>query len=177
MAETTTPQLASAPAPAVESPRAMDMSKVTSPILLHLLAPEMTFPLLFLLKCRMTVGGFKKTIGPQFPADLIQLAALPLWVYLNLKKKIGGARMAYEFDAARGRSIGSEIRLAGDVLGLTLAGRKSSPHARRRASRPGKPQELPGCGRSATTAWASTSPRPHRIRTLSSPKEYSPCKP
>ena len=92
MAETTTPLLASAPAPAVESPRAMDMSKVTSPILLHLLAPEMTFPLLFLLKCRMTVGGFKKTIGPQFPADLIQLAALPLWVYLNLKKKIGGAK-------------------------------------------------------------------------------------
>lgn len=35
--------------------------------------------------------------------------------------RTGGARMAYQFDAARGRSIGSEIRLVGDVLGLTLA--------------------------------------------------------
>ena len=42
----------------------------------------------------------------------------------HMKKRswrTGGARMAYEFDAARGRSIGSEIRLVGDVLGLTLA--------------------------------------------------------
>ena len=75
--------------PAGDSPRAMDMSKVTAPILLHLLRTQVRFPRLFLLKCRLTVGRFKKTIGPRFPPELIDLAALPLWVYLNLKQKIG----------------------------------------------------------------------------------------
>ena len=77
------------------SPRVMDMSKVTTPILLHLLRTEIRFPLLFLLKCRMTVGRFKKTIDPRFPRELIDLAALPLWVYVNLKRNIG-ERKAFE---------------------------------------------------------------------------------
>ena len=75
--------------PTSDIPRAMDMSKVTAPILLHLLRTQVRFPRLFLLKCRLTVGRFKKTIGPRFPPELIDLAALPLWVYLNLKQKIG----------------------------------------------------------------------------------------
>ena len=78
--------------PTSDSPRAMDMSKVTAPILLHLLRTQVRFPRLFLLKCRLTVGRFKKTIGPRFPSEFIDLAALPLWVYLNLKQKIGQTR-------------------------------------------------------------------------------------
>jgi hypothetical protein len=34
--------------------------------------------------------------------------------------RTGGASMAYELDAAQGRSVGSQIRLAGRMLGLRL---------------------------------------------------------
>lgn len=67
----------------------MDLKKVTTPILLHMLRNEFRFPLLFMLRCKLTVSRFKRTIDPRFPADLIELGALPLWVYINLKKKIG----------------------------------------------------------------------------------------
>ncbi|HZV21244.1 MAG TPA: hypothetical protein VE986_06825 [Hyphomicrobiales bacterium] len=67
----------------------MDMRKLTTSILLHMLSNEFRFPLLFLLRCKLTVGSFRKTIDPGFPKELIDLAALPLWVYINLKKKIG----------------------------------------------------------------------------------------
>ena len=81
--------------PSNDSPRKMDMSKVTGPILLHLLSTEIRFPRLFLLRCRLTLGRFKKTIDARFQPDLIELAALPLWVYLNLKRRIGQTK-AYE---------------------------------------------------------------------------------
>jgi L-2-amino-thiazoline-4-carboxylic acid hydrolase len=67
----------------------MDMRKVTTPILLHMLRNELRFPLLFMLRCKLTVGRFKRTIDPRFPKELIELAALPLWVYINLKQGIG----------------------------------------------------------------------------------------
>jgi hypothetical protein len=67
----------------------MDLRQVTTPILLHLLAGEVRFPWLFLLRCRLTVGRFKKRIDPRFPAELVDLAALPLWVYINLKRRLG----------------------------------------------------------------------------------------
>jgi hypothetical protein len=70
-------------------PTNMDLKKVTTPILLHMLRSEFRFPLLFMLRCKLTVGRFKRTIDPRFPSDLIELGALPLWVYINLKKKIG----------------------------------------------------------------------------------------
>lgn len=54
-----------------------------------MLRSELRFPRLFLLRCRLTVAVFKKTIDPRFPKDLVDLAALPLWVYINLKKRIG----------------------------------------------------------------------------------------
>jgi L-2-amino-thiazoline-4-carboxylic acid hydrolase-like protein len=69
--------------------RDMDMRKVTTPILLHMLRNEMRFPFLFILRCKLTVGHFERTIDPRFPKDLIDLAALPLWVYINMKKRIG----------------------------------------------------------------------------------------
>ncbi len=74
------------------TPRLMDLRKVTTPILLHLLNGELHFPWLFLLRCRLTVGQFKKRIGLRFPPELVELAALPLWVYVNLKQRLGQAK-------------------------------------------------------------------------------------
>lgn len=66
-----------------------DMKKVTTPLLLHMLAKELRFPRLFLLRCKFTLGRFKKMIDKRFPRELVDLVALPTWVYLNLKQKIG----------------------------------------------------------------------------------------
>jgi hypothetical protein len=73
-------------------PRMMDLKNVTTPVLLHLLKREMRFPRLFLLRCRLTLNQFKKRMDPRFPAELIDLAALPLWVYINLKQRLGQAK-------------------------------------------------------------------------------------
>jgi hypothetical protein len=73
----------------------MDLRKITTPILTHLLRRDMRFPTLFLIRCKLTVGRLKKRIDPRFPQELIDIAALPLWVYINLKKKIG-QRRAFE---------------------------------------------------------------------------------
>jgi hypothetical protein len=75
--------------PLADTPPEFDASKVTAPILLHLLRGKLRFPLLFLLKCKLTVARFRKTIDPRFPADLVDMCALPLWVYINLKRKVG----------------------------------------------------------------------------------------
>jgi L-2-amino-thiazoline-4-carboxylic acid hydrolase len=47
---------------------------------------------LFLLRCKLTLGRFKKTIDKRFPRELIDLGGLPVWVYLNLKRQIGQPR-------------------------------------------------------------------------------------
>jgi hypothetical protein len=73
----------------------MDLKKLTTPILIELLKGRARFPKLFLLRCKLSVGRFKAGIDPRFPKDLIELCALPLWVYLNLKQRIG-QRQAYE---------------------------------------------------------------------------------
>ncbi len=69
-----------------------DMKKITTPLLLHMIGKEVWFPRSFLIRCKLTLGGFKRTIDPRFPRELVDLAALPVWVYLNLKKKIGQHR-------------------------------------------------------------------------------------
>ncbi len=69
-----------------------DMKKVTTPLLLHMLGKEMRFPRLFLLRSKLSLSRFKKTIDARFPRELIDLAALPAWVYLNLRKRIGQHR-------------------------------------------------------------------------------------
>lgn len=69
-----------------------DMKKITTPLLLHMIGKEIWFPRFFLLRCKLTLGGFKRTIDPRFPRELVDLAALPVWVYLNLKKRIGQHR-------------------------------------------------------------------------------------
>jgi hypothetical protein len=66
-----------------------DLRSITGPILLHLLGKELRFPKLFLWRCLATVGELKRRIDPRFPPELVALAAMPLWVYINLKKRIG----------------------------------------------------------------------------------------
>ncbi len=68
---------------------AFDMKQVTTPLLVHMLGAELRFPRIFLLVCKFTLNGFKKTIDSRFPRELVDLAALPAWVYLQLRKKIG----------------------------------------------------------------------------------------
>ena len=70
-------------------PVQFDMKKMTTPLLLHMPGKELRFPRLFLLQRKLTLNRFKKTIDGRFPRELIELAALPTWVYLNLKQKIG----------------------------------------------------------------------------------------
>ena len=69
-----------------------DLRSITGPILLHLLAKEMRFPRAFLFRCAATVGSLKKRIDPRFPQELVELAALPLWVYIHLKAKLGAPK-------------------------------------------------------------------------------------
>lgn len=76
-------------------PNGMGMKEGDDAILLHMLRKEFRFPFLFMLRCKLTVGGFRKTIDPRFPKDLVDLAALPLWSIPNLKKKVG-QRKAFE---------------------------------------------------------------------------------
>ena len=49
----------------------------------------MRFPRPFLFICALTVRRFKSRIDKRFPKELVELTALPLWVYINLKKRIG----------------------------------------------------------------------------------------
>jgi hypothetical protein len=76
-------------AQATPAKRRFNLRSVTTPLLLHLLRKEMRHPRVFMARCLMTFGRFKKEIDPRFPADLVELATLPLWVYLNLAKRIG----------------------------------------------------------------------------------------
>jgi len=66
-----------------------NLKKVTSPLLLHLIGRELPMPRLFLWRCKLTVGRLKKRIDPRFPAELVDLVALPIWVYLHLKERLG----------------------------------------------------------------------------------------
>ena len=82
------PALRSEPArpQAAHAAAQLDLRKITTPILLHLLRGKIRFPWLFLVKCKLTVNRFKKTIDPRFPAEMVEMCALPLWVYISLKK-------------------------------------------------------------------------------------------
>ena len=71
------------------NPLQFDMKRVTTPLLIHLVGKELRFPRLFLLRCKLTLNQFKRGVDRKFPRDFVDFAALPAWVYLNLKKKIG----------------------------------------------------------------------------------------
>jgi hypothetical protein len=69
--------------------KAFDLRKVTTAVLLHLLRDEVRFPKLFLWRCFVTRGKLKERFDSRFPKELVELGTLPLWVYVNLKAKIG----------------------------------------------------------------------------------------
>lgn len=69
-----------------------NLKRVTTPIITHLLADNLPWPRLFLLKCLLTVGKVRKKCGTEFPAELLDLAVVPLWVYVNLKARLGRAK-------------------------------------------------------------------------------------
>jgi hypothetical protein len=73
-------------------PPMMNLQKITTPLLLHLLRGQIRLPVLFLLRCRLTVGQFKRGIDSRFPDELVDLVALPFWVYVNLKRRLGQAK-------------------------------------------------------------------------------------
>jgi hypothetical protein len=47
-----------------QAPAQLDLRKITTPILLHLLRGKVRFPWLLLVKCKLTVNRFKRTIHP-----------------------------------------------------------------------------------------------------------------
>jgi hypothetical protein len=73
-------EVGSAPPRAAQPAARFDLRKITTPILLHLLRGKVRFPRLFLVKCKLTAGRFRKTIDPRFPAELVDMCALLLWV-------------------------------------------------------------------------------------------------
>jgi len=72
-----------------------DMQSITTPFLVHLVGRQMRFARLFLLGRKLGVGRFKKALYPRFPRELVDLGALPAYVYLGLKERLG-QRKAFE---------------------------------------------------------------------------------
>ncbi|SMC23342.1 L-2-amino-thiazoline-4-carboxylic acid hydrolase [Clostridium acidisoli DSM 12555] len=66
-----------------------DFTKITTPILLELLQEEIPSPECFLQECKSSLPTFQSTIDKKFPPDLIKFISMPLWVYINLKNKLG----------------------------------------------------------------------------------------
>jgi len=89
------PALRARPSHPARLPVQLDLRKMTTPILLHLLKGKVRFPRLFLVTCKLTAGRFRRSIDPRFPVELVDTCALPLWVYINLKRRLG-QKMAFE---------------------------------------------------------------------------------
>jgi len=66
-----------------------DLTTITTPLLLELLKDELPSPKCFLQECLASLPEFQRSIDKKFPAELIQLMSMPLWVYINLKNKLG----------------------------------------------------------------------------------------
>jgi hypothetical protein len=71
---------------------AFNMRAITSGVMLPLLRGRVRAPRLFLLASALTVGRFKASLPPTFPAELLDLAALPIWIYKRLKARVGQPR-------------------------------------------------------------------------------------
>lgn len=66
-----------------------NMRAITSDVLLQLLRGRIRAPRTFLLTSALTVGRFKTSLPPTFPAELLDLAALSIWIYKRLKARVG----------------------------------------------------------------------------------------
>ena len=73
----------------------MDLRKITTPILVHLLRREMRSPTFFLLRCKLTAHRLKRNIDSRFPQELIDLAASPI-VGLHQSEEKGRSTQAFE---------------------------------------------------------------------------------
>lgn len=70
-----------------------DIQKLVVPFLSHLLKPEMKFPLLFLLKCKLTTKSFQKSLLEKgFAPDVVDYTSKFIWLYINTKKKLGAEK-------------------------------------------------------------------------------------
>lgn len=69
--------------------RPFNMRAITSAVLLQLLRGRVGSPRLFLLGAALTLAGFKKTLPADLPSELVELAALPVWIYKRLKQRLG----------------------------------------------------------------------------------------
>ncbi len=77
------------------SENGFNMQKITVPLLAQLLRGKIRFPKLFLLKCKYTSRKLKRKLQKQYPKEFVDLTVLPLWIYMNLKERLGEA-MALE---------------------------------------------------------------------------------
>jgi hypothetical protein len=66
-----------------------------------------------------------------------------------------GGRMSYELDAAKGRAVGSVIRMGGSVLWLNLFVEEVIAERSLRSARLGRRAALPAFSSSAAIAWVS----------------------
>lgn len=79
----------------MDKSKQLDTSRFTDPLLEHLLAGEIPDHKAFLAHCRKTLPSFIERIDPRFPRSMVNARAYHLWVYVNLKEKLGRDR-AYE---------------------------------------------------------------------------------
>ena len=78
-------------------PNNFNLRTITTPILINLLKDEFLFPQSFIVWCKLTLSQFKKRMDKRFPAELVELTALPLGFYLNLKNKIWNEKSVREY--------------------------------------------------------------------------------
>lgn len=65
---------------------------VTKAALIQLLKGRVKAPRLFLVWRALTVGRFRKSLESNFPGPLLDVAALPIWIYLGLRERIEQAQ-------------------------------------------------------------------------------------
>lgn len=62
---------------------------VLEPVVLHLLDGEIEDPQSFLTGCKETFSKCEEMAKDKFPLDLIRFIGMPLWMYINMKEKLG----------------------------------------------------------------------------------------
>ena len=100
--------------------KGFDSRKVTAPVLLSLLRGEVKRPRLFLLRCALTLRRFKKSVDRRFPEELVDLVAVPLWLYINLKEELGAEKA---FEIMRLPALVSGLVTQNLMLGTVQKGR------------------------------------------------------
>ena len=61
-------------------------------IVLGVLKGHLRNPISFLLGTAFRFPHFKKRLPPDFPDEFVKIAALPAWIYIRLKERLGQKR-------------------------------------------------------------------------------------